>query len=298
MARPTSFGKDTGLQARMLLTMFLLGAVYVVLVGALFAAGAGGITILIIAGGMFLLQYFASEKLALRAMGAREVSPQEAPELHAMIERLCVQADLPKPRIAVAENQMPNAFAMGRSQKHSTVCATTGIMELLSPAELEGVMAHELTHIANRDVAIMTMASFFASIASMVVQFGFFFGGGYGDDDEGGGILPLILISLLVYVVSFFLMQALSRYREFAADRGAAVITGRPSALSSALMKISGTMQRIPQQDLRAHSELNAFYIFPANVKESLFNIFSTHPPMEKRIEALSRLEAQLQGAA
>jgi heat shock protein HtpX len=298
MPRPTSFGKDTGLQARMLLTMFLLGAVYVVLVGALFAAGAGGVTILVIAGGMFLLQYFASEKLALRAMGAREVSPQEAPELHAMIERLCVQADLPKPRIAVAENQMPNAFAMGRSQKHSTVCATTGIMELLSPAELEGVMAHELTHIANRDVAIMTMASFFASIASMVVQFGFFFGGGYGDDDEGGGILPLILISLLVYVVSFFLMQALSRYREFAADRGAAVITGRPSALSSALMKISGTMQRIPQQDLRAHSELNAFYIFPANVKESLFNIFSTHPPMEKRIEALSRLEAQLQGAA
>jgi heat shock protein HtpX len=298
MARPTSFGKDTGLQARMVLTMFLLGAVYVVLVGALFAAGASGVMILFLAGGMFLLQYFASEKLALRAMGAREVSPQEAPELHAMIERLCVQADLPKPTIAVADNKMPNAFAMGRSQKHSTVCATTGIMELLSPAELEGVMAHELTHIANRDVAIMTMASFFASIASMVVQFGFFFGGGYGDDDEGGGVLPLILISLLVYVVSFFLMQALSRYREFAADRGAAVITGRPSALSSALMKISGTMQRIPQQDLRAHSELNAFYIFPAGAKESLFNIFSTHPPMEKRIEALSRLEAQLQGAA
>jgi heat shock protein HtpX len=299
MARPTSFGKDTGLQARMLLTMFLLGAVYVVLVGALFAAGASGVFILIIAGGLFLAQYFASEKLALRAMGAREVSPQEAPELHAMIERLCVQADLPKPRVAVAENAMPNAFAMGRSQKHSTVCVTTGIMELLSPAELEGVLAHELTHIANRDVAIMTMASFFASIASMVVQFGFFFGGGYGgDDDEGGGILPLILISLLVYVVSFFLMQALSRYREFAADRGAAIITGRPSALSSALMKISGKMQRIPQQDLRAHSELNAFYIFPAGAKSSLFNLFSTHPPMEKRIEALSRLEAQLQGAA
>jgi heat shock protein HtpX len=298
MARPTSFGKDTGLQTRMLLTMFLLGAVYVVLVGALFAAGASGVMILIIAGGMFALQYFASEKLALRAMGAREVSPQEAPELHAMIERLCVQADLPKPRVAVAENAMPNAFAMGRSQKHSTVCATTGILELLSPAELEGVIAHELTHIANRDVAIMTLASFFASIASMVVQFGFFFGGGYGDDDDDGGILPLILISLLVYVVSFFLMQALSRYREYAADRGSAVLTGRPSALSSALLKISGTMERIPQQDLRAHSELNAFYIFPAGAKKSLFNLFATHPPMEKRIEALSRLEAQLQGAA
>jgi heat shock protein HtpX len=297
MARPSSFGRDTGLQARMLVTMFLLGAVYVVLVGALFAAGASGITIAVIAAGMFALQYFASEKLALRAAGAREVSPQEAPELHAMIERLCVQADLPKPRIAVADNPMPNAFAMGRSPKHATVCATTGILDLLSPAELEGVMAHELTHVANRDVAIMTLASFFASMASMIVQFGFFFGGGYDDDDDGGSIWPLILISMLVYVVSYFLMLALSRYREYAADRGAAVITGRPSALSSALLKISGTMQRIPQQDLRAHAELNAFYIFPANAKQSLFNLFMTHPPIEKRIEALGRLEAQLQSA-
>jgi heat shock protein HtpX len=283
--------------------MFLLGAVYVVFVGALFASGASGVTILVIAAGLFAVQYFTSEKLALRAAGAREVSPQEAPELHAMIERLCIQADLPKPTIAVAENPMPNAFAMGRSQKHSTVCATTGILELLSPAELEGVMAHELTHIANRDVAIMTLASFFASVASMIVQFGFFFGGGFGggyggDDDEDSGILPLILVSLLVYVVSFFLMMALSRYREFAADRGSAIITGRPSALSSALLKISGTMQRIPQDDLRAHAELNAFYIFPAGAKKSLFNLFSTHPPMEARIERLSRLETQLQQGA
>lgn len=297
MARPSSFGRDPGLQARMVVTMFLLGAVYVVLVGALFAAGAGGVTIAVIAAGMFALQYFASEKLALRAAGAREVSPEEAPELHAMIERLCVQADLPKPRIAVADNPMPNAFAMGRSPKHATVCATTGILQLLSPAELEGVMAHELTHVANRDVAIMTLASFFASMASMIVQFGFFFGGGYDDDDDGGSIWPLILISMVVYVVSYFLMLALSRYREYAADRGAAVITGRPSALSSALLKISGTMERIPQQDLRAHAELNAFYIFPANAKQSIFNLFMTHPPMEKRIEALGRLEAQLQGA-
>src|SRR5919198_407899 len=190
MARRSSFGRDTGLQARMVFTMFLLGAVYVAFIGALFAAGASGITIAVIAAGMFALQYFASEKLALRAAGAREVSPQEAPELHAMIERLCVQADLPKPRIAVADNPMPNAFAMGRSPKHATVCATTGILELLSPAELEGVMAHELTHIVNRDVALMTLASFFASVASMIVQFGFFFGGGFGggygdgDDDE------------------------------------------------------------------------------------------------------------------
>jgi heat shock protein HtpX len=279
----------------MLLTMLLLGAVYVVLVGAIFAAGANGITIVVVAGGLLLLQFFASDKLALRAMGAQEVSPQEAPELHAMIERLCIQADLPKPKIAVAHMAMPNAFAVGRSPKNSTVCATTGIMELLSPAELEGVMAHELTHIANRDVAIMTLASFFASLASMIVQFGFLFGGGHGDDDDSPSAAFLILISLAVYIVSFFLMQALSRYREFAADRGAAVITGRPSALSSALMKISSGMERIPQTDLR-QNELAAFYIFPPGAKKAVGGLFATHPPMEKRIEALNRLESQLQG--
>src|SRR3954449_12292907 len=244
MARPSSFGRDTGLQVRMLVTMFLLGAVYVVLVGVLFAAGASGVTILIVAGGLLALQFFTSDKLALRAVGAHEVSPQEAPELHALIERLCVQSDLPKPRVAVMETSMPNAFAMGRSRKAATVCATTGIMELLSPAELEGVMAHELTHVANRDVAIMTLASFFASLASMIVQFGFFFGGGSdSDDDSGPSFMVVLAVAFGVYIVSFFLMQALSRYREFAADRGAAVLTGRPSALSSALMKISGTMQ-------------------------------------------------------
>jgi heat shock protein HtpX len=298
MARPTSFGRDTGLQVRMFITIFLLGAVYAVLIGVLFASGASGVTIAVVAAGLLALQFFTSDKIALRAMGAREVSPQEAPELHAMIERLCVQADLPKPKVAVAHTAMPNAFALGRSQKAATVCATTGIMELLSPAELEGVMAHELTHVANRDVAIMTLASFFASLASMIVQFGFFFGGGSGDDDDGPGFLAVVLVALAVYVISFFLMQALSRYREFAADRGAAVITGRPSALATALMKISGTMQRIPQTDLRAHAELNAFYIFPASTKQSLFNLFATHPPIEKRLAALQRLEAQLQGRA
>jgi heat shock protein HtpX len=281
----------------MLVTMFLLGLVYVVLVAVALTAKAGVAVFLIAA--LFAAQVFASDKLALRAVGAREVSPQEAPELHAMIERLCIQADLPKPKVAVMHTSMPNAFAMGRSQKSATVCATTGIMELLSPAELEGVLAHELTHIINRDVMIMTLASFFASIASMIVQFGFFFGGGGdSDDDDGPSFMVVLLVALAVYVVSFFLMQALSRYREFAADRGAAVITGRPSALSSALLKISGTMERIPQADLRAHAEMNAFYIFPARTKESIFNLFSTHPPIEKRIEALSRLEAQLQGAA
>jgi heat shock protein HtpX len=296
----TSFGRDTGLQTRMLVTMFLLGAVYVVFMGALLAAGAGAVTILVFAGVMFFLQIFTSDKLALRAMGAKEVSPAEAPELHAMIDRLCVQADIAKPRVAVAHTSMPNAFAMGRSQKSATVCATTGIMEILSPSELEGVLAHEITHVVNRDVMVMTIASFFASIAAMIMQFGFFFGGGFGggDDDDGPGFLALILVSFLVYVVSFFLMQALSRYREFAADRGAAVITGRPSALASALIKISGMMERAPQQDLRAAGEMNAFFICPAQAKQSIFALFSTHPPLEKRLAALQRLEAQLQGSA
>jgi heat shock protein HtpX len=196
---------------------------------------------------------------------------------------------------------MPNAFAIGRSPKKATVCATTGIMELLTPAELEGVMAHELTHVQNRDVMVMTIASFFASVAAMIMQFGFFFGGGFGggdSDDDGPGFLAVILVSTLVYVLSFFLMQALSRYREFAADRGAAVITGRPSALASALIKISGMMERVPQQDLRAASEMNAFYIIPASTKKSIAGLFSTHPPLEKRLAALERLEAQLQGTA
>jgi heat shock protein HtpX len=296
MPRPSNFGKDTGLQVRMTMTLFLLGLVYAVLVGIVVASGY--MALLIIVGGMLALQFFASDKLALHAMGAREVSPQEAPQLHAMVERLCVQANLPKPRVAVANTPMPNAFAIGRSPKKATVCATTGIMDLLSPAELEGVMAHELTHVQNRDVMVMTIAGFFAAIASYIVQFGFFFGGGSSDDDDGPGFMVVILVSVVVYIISFLLLQALSRYREFAADRGAAIITGRPSALSSALMRISGTMERIPQRDLRASEELAAFYIFPPHAKNSLMGLFSTHPPMEKRIAALSRLESQLQGSA
>ena len=300
MPRNTSFGKDTGLQVRMTFVFFLLGVLYVALIVALLASGANGVTVAFIAGGLALFQLFGSDKLALHAMGAREVTPQEAPELHAMIERLCVQADLPKPKVAVADTRMPNAFALGRSPKSATVCATTGIMELLSPAELEGVMAHELTHVANRDVLVMTLAGFFATIAAYIVQFGFFFGGGggYGDDDDNPSFIVLFLVSIAVYIISFFLMQALSRYREFAADRGSALITGRPSALASALMKISSGMERIPQKDLRASSELSAFYICPPGVKGSISGLFATHPPMEKRIEALQRLEAQLQGRA
>jgi heat shock protein HtpX len=282
----------------MTVVLFLLGLLYVAFVVVLLGVGVNGATVAIIAGGLALVQLFASDKLALAAMGARTVTPQEAPQLHAMIERLCVQADLPKPKVAVVNTRMPNAFALGRSPKSATVCATTGIMEMLSPAELEGVMAHELTHVANRDVLVMTLAGFFATIAAYIVQFGFLFGGGsMGDDEENPSFLVLLLVSLVVYVISFLLMQALSRYREFAADRGAALITGRPSALASALQKISSGMNRIPEKDLRTAGELQAFFIFPVT-RKSFAGLFATHPPMEKRIAALQRLEAQLQGTA
>ena len=298
MPAPRSFGRDRGLQARMLFTIFLLGLLYVILIAVLIAAGAGAITIAVIAAVLFLVQYFTSDKIALASMGAHEVSPQDQPDLHAIVERLCIQANLPKPRVAVAETQMPNAFAVGRSPGTATVCATTGLLELLSPSELEAVLAHELTHVQNRDVMIMTIASFFASIASFIVQIGFWFGLGFDDnDDNGPGILVVILVSAVVYLVSYVLIQTLSRYREFAADRGSAIITGRPSSLSSALLKISGTMDQIPQRDLRAASgELAAFYIFPPKAKQSVSNLFATHPPLEARLEALARLEAQLQG--
>jgi heat shock protein HtpX len=296
MARSKSFGRDTGLQVRMVVVLFLLGAVYAGFVAALLAAGVNGAIVGVIAVVLLIVQLFASDKLALAAMGAHEVTPEQAPELHAMIERLCIQADLPKPKVAVAESAVPNAFAIGRSPKSATVCVTTGILQLLSPAELEGVLAHELTHVQNRDVMVMTIASFFATIAAYIVQFGFFFGGGFGGDDdseEGGlGVLGLILVSFVVYAVSFVLMQALSRYREYAADRGSAIITGRPSALASALMKIAGVSERIPSNDLRATQQLKAFYIY---WPESIGSIFASHPPMEKRIAALQRLEAQLQ---
>jgi heat shock protein HtpX len=292
----TSFGKDTGLQARMLLTIFLLGLVYVVFVGVLFAAGASAGIIVTIAVVLLLLQLFASDKIALATMGVKEVSPAEEPELHGIVERLCVQADLPKPKVCVMETSMPNAFAMGRSRKSTVVCATRGIMELLSPAELEGVMAHELTHVINRDVMVMTLASFFASLAALILQFSFFFGG--GDSEEEEGIIFVVIASMIVYAISFVLLRALSRYREFAADRGGAVLTGRPSALASALIKISGQIERVPSQDLRQAEAMSAFFIIPARAKKSIMNIFADHPPLEQRLAALERLESQLQRAA
>jgi heat shock protein HtpX len=287
----------------MLLTMFLLGLVYVVFIGALFAAGAGAGLIVAVALVLLLFQFFGSDKIAMATLGVKEVSAAEEPELHGIIERLCVQADLPKPKVAVIETSMPNACAMGKSKKDTTVCATRGILQLLSPAELEGVMAHELTHVINRDVMVMTLASFFATLASLIAQFALFFGGGLGGGygrgrDEEEDIMIVLLVSVVVYAISFLLLRALSRYREFAADRGSAVLTGRPSALASALLKISGTIERVPTQDLRKAEGMSAFFIIPARTKKSLMNIFADHPPLEQRLAALERLESQLQSAA
>jgi heat shock protein HtpX len=288
------FGRNTGLQVRMLLTMFLLGLVYVVMIGVAIGAGGSVAIVLLIAAAFFAVQMLASDKIALKAMGAREVSVAQAPDLHSIIERLCVVADIPKPRVAIADVRMPNAFALGRSQKTATICATTGLLTLLSPAELEGVLAHELTHAINRDVMVMTIASFFASIAAVLVRFGFLFGGGRSRNTQSA-FAAVIVVSVVVYAVSFVLLRALSRYREYAADRGSAMLTGRPSALSSALLKISGTMDQIPSRDLRTTAQMNAFFIVPARRKGSLSSMFATHPPIEKRIAALSRLESQLQ---
>jgi heat shock protein HtpX len=298
--RPAQFGKDTGLQARMAFTMFLLGLVYVVFVGVLFAVGAAAGTIVVVAVAILAIHLFGSDRIAMATMGVREVTPEQEPELHGIIERLCVQANLPKPRVAVIETPMPNACAMGKSPRSATVCATRGILQLLEPAELEGVMAHELTHVINRDVMVMTLASFFATLASIIIQFAFFFGGGFGggygrNQETQAAIEMVLLVSVLVYAISFLLLRALSRYREFAADRGSAVLTGRPSALASALLKISGTMERVPTQDLRRAEGMSAFFIRPARTKRSLMNIFADHPPLEQRLAALERFESQLQ---
>ena len=298
-SKRSAFGRDSGLQARMVLTMFLLGLLYVALVGALLATSTSAVLIVIIAVGLFGVQIVGSDKIALATLGAHEVSAADEPELHSIIERLCIQADLPKPRIAVIEARMPNACALGRSQKAATICATRGLLSLgLEPAELEGVLAHEITHVINRDVMVMTIASFFATIAALIIRFAFFFGafGGGGRDEGAEAIEVVILVSVVVYAISFVLLRALSRYREFAADRGSAILTGRPSALASALIKISGTIERIPRNDLRTAEGMSAFFIIPARAKNSLMNVFADHPPLEKRLAALSRLEAQLQG--
>jgi heat shock protein HtpX len=281
VARRRWYGSDRGLTTRMTLTIFGLGVIYVAFIAALIAAGTSAIVILLIAGGFALVQIFFGDKIALAAMRAKVTEPHEAPRLHEAIERLCQLADLPKPRVAVAETDLPNAFAAGHSRKSATVCVTTGLMERLEPRELEGVLAHELSHIGNRDVIVMTVAGFLATVAGLLVRFGIYSG----------------MASIVVYVLSFLLLRALSRYREYAADRGAAIITGAPAQLASALQKISGSLSRIPTRDLRASEGMNAFFILPAVAKGfSLSSIVSTHPPTEKRIERLLAMQAQIDG--
>src|SRR5579884_3238708 len=271
-----AYGRDAGLTLRMLLTGGLLGAPYVVFAVVLFSVlNVGLAPMLVIVLLLALVQYYTSDKLALAAAGARVVTPEEAPALHAMVERLCAMADLPKPKVAVMDTPVPNAFATGRSPKHAAVCVTTGLWERLDPKEAEGVLAHELSHIANRDVLVMTVASFFAMLAAMLTRFGLYagmfggFGGGYGGNRNNNNNqvpvwLIVFLVSVVVYAISFILIRTISRYREYAADRGSALITGAPEYLMSALQKISSQMTLIPNRDLRQVEGMNAFFIVPA----------------------------------
>jgi heat shock protein HtpX len=278
----------------MVLTMFLLFALYVVFVGVLSQLGVGLVAIVAVMAVFSLGQFFFSDRLALYSMGASEVSEEQYPRLHATVERLSQQADLPKPTVAVADTRVPNAFATGRSQKNAAVCVTTGLLRTLDEEELEGVLAHELAHVKNRDVMVMTIASFLSTIAFLIVRYGWWFGG--GRNRNNGGVFVAIGVSLVVWIVSFLLIRTLSRYREFAADRGGATITGNPSALASALLTIDGRMDRVPKEDLRSQSEMNAFFIIPIR-SGFVGRLFSTHPSTDRRVERLRELEREMETA-
>jgi heat shock protein HtpX len=290
-----TYGRDAGLTIRMLATSGLLGLLYVAFAAVLISyLNVGILPMVLIIGGIAFFQYFTSDKLALRASGAKIVSEQEAPELHAMVDRLCAMADLPKPKVAVIDTDVPNAFATGRNPKNAAVAVTRGLWERLEPREVEGVVAHELSHIANRDVLIMTLASFFAMLAGVLARYSIFFGGG-GRDRNGPPIwLVVLLVSIVTYVVSYVLIRTISRYREYAADRGAALITGAPENLMSALQKIASGIASIPQRDLREVQAMNAFFIIPTNLRSSFGELFATHPPLEKRLEALARISREM----
>jgi len=292
-----AYGRDFGLTARMLLTSFLLGLLYVLFAVVLFSVFNVGLWFgVIIIGGLAFFQYFTSDKLALRASGAKIVSEEEAPQLHAMVERLCAMAELRKPRVAIIDTPMPNAFATGRNQKRAVVAVTTGLWDRLDEKELEGVIAHELTHIANRDVLVMTLASFFAMLAGLMTRIGLYSGMFGGRDNNNGPPVWLIVavVSIVTYFLSWILIRTLSRYREYAADRGSALITGAPENLMSALQKISSQMTLIPQKDLREVQGVSALFIFPPSVKKGLSELFMDHPPLEKRLAALAEIAREM----
>jgi heat shock protein HtpX len=299
-----SFGRDRGLSLRMLATSALLGLLYVVFAVVLFSVlNVGLAPMLLIVVGLAAVQYWTSDKLALAASGAKIVSREEAPELHAMVERLCAMADLPKPRIAVVDSDVPNAFATGRNPKHAAVAITTGLWRRLDGPEIEGVLAHELSHIANRDVLVMTVASFFAMLAAMLTRFGLYagmWGGGFGgggrrnDNNQVPVWLIVFLVSMVVYAISFILIRTISRYREYAADRGSAVITGAPENLMSALQKIASGIAQIPQRDLREVAGMNAFFIVPTSWRQQMSEWMMDHPPMEKRLAALAEIAREM----
>jgi heat shock protein HtpX len=290
-----AYGRDAGLSIRLLVTSGLLGALYVAFAVILFyTLEVGFVPMLLIVFALAAFQYYTSDKLALLASGAKTVERDEAPDLHDMIERLCAMADLPKPKVAVIETPVPNAFATGRNPKNSAVAVTTGLWDRLDKREIEGVLAHELSHIANRDVLVMTLASFFAMLAGLLMRWGLFFGGG-GRDRNGPPVwLIVFVVSIVVYFVSYILIRTISRYREYAADRGAAIITGAPENLMSALQRIASGMASIPRGDLRQVESMNAFFIIPTNVRSSLGELFSTHPPLEKRLARLAELAREM----
>jgi heat shock protein HtpX len=297
-----AYGRDAGLTLRLLLTSSLLGLLYVAFGLALFYVfNAGLVLMIVIVAGLAIFQYYTSDKLALAASGAKVVGPDEAPQLHAMVERLAAMAELQKPRVAIVDTDVPNAFATGRNQKHAVVAVTRGLWERLDEREIEGVLAHELTHIANRDVLVMTVASFFALLAALLTRFGLyagFFGGFGGNRDNNNNSVPVWLIVVVVSVVTYFLswilIRTISRYREYAADRGSALITGAPEYLMSALQKISSQMTLIPQRDLREVEGMNAFFIIPTRVKEGISELFLDHPPLEKRLAALEQIAREM----
>jgi heat shock protein HtpX len=298
-----SYGRDAGLTLRMIFTSGLLGLLYVIFAAVLISVLHVGVApMILIVVALAFFQYYSSDRIALAASGAKVVTREEQPQLHDMVERLCAMADLPKPKVALMDTPVPNAFATGRSPKHAAVCVTTGLWNRLEPKEVEAVLAHELSHIANRDVLVMTLASFFAMLAAMLTRFGFYAGmfGGFGGnnrDNNNNGVpvwLVVTVVAMLTYGISFILIRTISRYREYAADRGSALITGAPEYLMSALQKISSQMTLIPNQDLRQVEGMSAFFIIPARVKSATSELFMDHPPLEKRLAALAEIAREM----